>query len=1113
MALHVCVSDTYELLQEYLVHFLQESFQFPGALGLEPMTVIVPTLGIARQLRQDLARRFGVDGHVNYDYLAGWTWKEISALNPQFKAVQGLQGEALVWRIDRYLSDEQWLEAMPRLQHYVQRADRIKRWQLASHIALLFQRYHAYRLDWVQAWIQGKDPQTLSEFDSEQGLVEHPDYAWQKALWQRLGSEVDLSGLHPAQVLTQSTLMYGTPVDLHVFKPQNVPPLYLQMLTTISKTREVYLYLKNPCSRYWLDVRSRKNWTAKEIENAQKWHLFEAEGHPLLANWAGQTRAMFQLFQTYMDQMQESSELINQNEAYLNESYEPNSNLTHLQRSVALMDLSQLQCVKPSPEDRSLEFHSCSSLKREVEALQDYLYDLFDRHPDLRADQVLVVTPDIDKLAPMVDAVFAQQSPDKALSYRIQGRSRIHQNPVSEALVQLMQICLTQAAASEVFSFISNDAVNAAFGLNETDLQQIAQWFTQAGFRSGLSAQQMRDQGLETIEGFTLENAINRLMLAFVMPPEYRAVMADLVVSTEVPERQALSVLLCIFRHLKQLQEASLNEKTLAQWNAWLVQAIEALCSDNRFASHRLECLNVIDTMLKNQQNAQAQDQVLPLALYKTIFENNFEQWSAGAVPSAGITFTNMGSLQGLPYRVICVLGLNDGVFPSTARADSFDLMSVFTRKGDRQRVKDDRNTLFDLLMDANEYFYISFTGVSNQDGQMRSASILVDELLDLLTQAQENLQEPKAKQAYRDAWILEHPLHGFTAKSFVPVNNTDTRVLSRNSALREAVHEALKGEYSPIESLWPSTARLADNAINKEISLENFARFWSLPIQWFWSRRLGAAKPEEMQALLDVEPYQCDGASAWQVRSELLQGKLSGQEDRSASAYFQSSPQLPIRPLSDVLIENAQATVNELYQALLSRTNGQSAQQVPVELALNVNGKKWVISGEVASVYPQGMIVCVTSKLRGKYVMRAWIQWLALSAAGHSMPLVILAEQADSTWQENSKERPYAMQFKAMQPRCAQAVLTRLLHYYQEGSQEPLWFDPSVFFCHYLHEKKQDSAAQQCVESIQAYQPYLCALAPERGLTQAWFETILEHSERVAQAVLAATNEQGQEQ
>ena len=62
--------------------------------------------------------------------------------------------------------------------------------------------------------------------------------------------------------------------------------------------------------------------------------------------------------------------------------------------------------VALADDDRSVEVHVCHSLTRELEVLHDRLLGLFKLDPALQPGDVLVVMPDLEAAAPLIDAVF-----------------------------------------------------------------------------------------------------------------------------------------------------------------------------------------------------------------------------------------------------------------------------------------------------------------------------------------------------------------------------------------------------------------------------------------------------------------------------------------------------------------------------------------------------------------------------------------------------------------------------------------------------------------------------------------------------------------------------------
>ena len=89
-----------------------------------------------------------------------------------------------------------------------------------------------------------------------------------------------------------------------------------------------------------------------------------------------------------------------------------------------------------------------------------------------------------------------------------------------------------------------------------------------------------------------------------------------------------------------------------------------------------------------------------------------------------------------LPFRAICVLGMNDGDYPRRDPAAGLNQLTAELgtkqrRHGDRSLREDDRYLFLQLFSAASEVFYLSYLGADPRDGSVRESSVLVSELLD----------------------------------------------------------------------------------------------------------------------------------------------------------------------------------------------------------------------------------------------------------------------------------------------------------------------------------------------------------------------------------------------
>ena len=100
------------------------------------------------------------------------------------------------------------------------------------------------------------------------------------------------------------------------------------------------------------------------------------------------------------------------------------------------------------------------------------------------------------------------------------------------------------------------------------------------------------------------------------------------------------------------------------------------------------------------------------------------------------INFCTLMPMRSIPFKVVCLLGMNDGVYPRTLPPLGFDLMAQQVKRGDRSRRDDDRYLFPEAILSAQQRLYISFIGRSIQDNSLRYPSVLVTELLEYRSKA-----------------------------------------------------------------------------------------------------------------------------------------------------------------------------------------------------------------------------------------------------------------------------------------------------------------------------------------------------------------------------------------
>ena len=820
---HLSFSNRFEILLDTLLERL--GAEQPGPFGQRQ--VVVPSSALRRVVELAVADREGVSANLRFDYLAQWLWQQIGRVVPVAER-SPFSPALLAWRIhgllDRAHEHGAWVAAHPRLARYLDGADARMRFELAGRIARVFDHYLTYRPQWLELWASGRG----SALGPGASAVALADEAWQAALWRHIRDGMGLRQEHPAQAflrrvsaMTADELAaVGLPATVHVFALPALPPLYLDLLRALAPVVDVRLYVLNPCREFWFDIvdARRLSWLA-----AQQKDMFFDTGNSLLAAWGKQTRAHIGL-------LFEGEHAVEEDAAF---ALHPARHLLARLHN-AILDLEELPPagVRLAASDRSIEVHVCHSRTRELEVLHDRLLGLFKMHAGtddaLRPADVVVLTPDLETAAPLIEAVFGTAPAARRIPWRITGLGGTRDNPVARVLDQALHLAASRFPASRVFDLLQQAPVATRFGLDEAALETVHDWLRAAGVRWGLDAENAAapasgasvnatatatanvagttsaaagaDGRAHAAAGMapahTLDEGLHRLFLAWAAGEAADQASFAGRVGAAAPEGQAASALGSLWRYadsLRRVRDLLLREHTGAGWRSVLNEVLDRLVGDPAEHADALREVRAAIAALADDIAAAELEAAVPLAVVHPALAALLDDPARGGVPGGTVTFSALPALRSLPYRVVCVIGLDHGAFPGSDRPAEFDLMAARPQAGDRQRRLDDRNLFLDLILSAREVLHLSWVGRSVRDGSALPPSVLIDELLDSLATACANTPgDPAALAEARRRLTVVHPLQAFAPDYFIAGARKDDRLTSFNEDYAQALASRL---------------------------------------------------------------------------------------------------------------------------------------------------------------------------------------------------------------------------------------------------------------------------------------------------------------------------------
>jgi exodeoxyribonuclease V gamma subunit len=916
---------------------------------LENETILVQSNGIAQWLKLALARDpggedggCGIAAALDIQLPARFLWDAYRAVlgSDQVPADSPFAKAALSWRLMRLLPEclDDPLFA-PLARFLGDDADLRKRWQLAGRLADLFDQYQVYRADWLADWGEGRDG--LRDVHGVARPLD-PEQLWQPALWravladlapaERDHSRAQVHRRFLARVRALAVRPPGLPRRIVVFGISSLPAQTLEALEALARVCQVLLCVHNPCEHFWADIvadkdllrAARRRQASKPGMPAELTDLeLHNHAHPLLAAWGKQGRDYIRLLDEHdePERYRELLEALPWQRIDLFEPHDAASLLGQLQNDIReLRPLAETRAHWPPVDprrDRSLRFHVAHGPQREVEILHDELLDRFRREPSLRPRDIIVMVPDVETYAPHVQAVFGQPDPDdpRFIPFTLSDRSRRGREPLLVALEKLLGLPESRLAVSDLLDLLEVPALRRRFGIGAGQLHPLHAWIAGSGIRWGLDAEQRASLDLPGgLEQNTWRFGLRRMLLGYAVsgPASGGQSWAGIEPYDEIGGLDAALVgqLDALLDALEAWWSRLREDASPGVWGERLRGLLAAFFAVEEDREQWL--LNRLDETLEAWETdcrLAGLDTPLPLTIVR-------ESWLA-AVDEPGLSqrflggavnFCTLMPMRAIPFRLVCLLGMNDGDYPRVPVAMDFDLMARDYRPGDRSRREDDRYLFLEALLSARAALYISWVGRSVRDNSERPPSVLVNQLRDHLV-AGWRLAGGGGEDLLR-ALTVAHPLQPFSRANFPADGLGPLFTYAREWAgfHRTPAREAVSGP-------------LPDRDPDGPLRPEDLGAFLGNPVQAFFNRRLGVYFDEENAAPEDQEPFGLDSLAQWQVRERLVGAALEapaatdGWSSRvdGALAGLRGSGRFPLAGIGAAVADGLRAEVQDL--------------------------------------------------------------------------------------------------------------------------------------------------------------------------------------------------------
>ena len=818
---------------------------------------------------------------------------------------------------------------------------------------------------------------------------------------------------HAPTAQSPQTRRPGWPRRACFFAVPSLSPSYLELICEAAREIEVHLFVLNPCREYWGDIHSRR-----EIDSragaADPDARYLTEGNELLAAWGRAGRDSIDGLVEVQDAEWEEHFVEPAGARRLDavqrdildlrltrEAVRPDGGPEGApggaprdapgrapggtpaspcaQRSMATGSEAARPARNDSVDD-SIQIHVCHSPVREAEVLHDRLLAAFDAHPDLEPADVLVLAPDLDVYGPAVEAVFASAG---RVPCHV-ARARAVESRTMRAFLDLLSLPGSRQGAETVLAPLAAPAIQARFGFGGAEVATVREWVRDAGIRWGVDEAHRGEEGLPATVDHTWRHGLRRLLLGYAMA-DAGAPVAGLVpcrageAAFDVGETdgELLGRFVSYCEGVFGLRHRLAGRRRPAQWAPELRALVRDFLADGSepiargvsthsaggsargvLARELAGEVGAVRALIREFENeASAGASPVPVEVVVDVLRERAQGSAREAARlTHGVTVASLGAGRIFPAGVVCVVGMNDGVFPRSPSVPSFDVVAAGrARRGDRDVRYEDRFAFLEALLAARRCFIVTYAGRGLRDDAPIPPSVLVDELKDYLGRRFPGVPAE-----------IRHPLQPFSPRYF---ESPDLRARGETAASGEAgagtmvptvstgAPEAADAGVGAVEvgAIQAGEPEVGDAGAGAElfsysrgmceaakivragaagreppprfigvelpepdesrrcVDLSELVAFYANPTKFFLRDRLGVRLELDDLMLDDEEPFELGGLEKYRLRADIWDQMTAGIEAERGAALLHGSGRLPQEGLGRIVQQQAREEVEPL--------------------------------------------------------------------------------------------------------------------------------------------------------------------------------------------------------
>ncbi|CRK85947.1 RecBCD enzyme subunit RecC [Candidatus Providencia siddallii] len=1016
-------------LKEIIIYLIKKE---PLSFLFEKEIILIQNFGFSQWLQIELAKQLGVVLNIDYQLPSMFIWNMFHNVLLNIPKKNYYTKQNIKWTLLSLLPKIINQNEFKLIKYYIQENNNnTKIYQISNKLANLFEKYLIFRPELIKHWENDKLIHGLGN-----------DQLWTKKLWQKIIFCINKSTKKPQHIANlykifidsiskSQTLNKFLPKRIFIFGISSLPPIYIQILNSISKHTNIYLMFVNPC-RYYLNylneislinrLNQQKNFNSKFNKNSCESFNYKKNinTNNNLLNSCSKIGYEYLYLIFKIKNLIDVSNFIDTNKLTLLENLKQDilDSKNNIEFKTTIYNHKNNKNKRfINSLDKTITFHSCHSIQREIEILHDNLLSIFEENKSISPKDVLIMTPNIENYVPYINAIFNNIKHSKYIPFSISDRKILQTNPILKTFLMLLNLPESRFSKNQVFLLLEDASISAKFNFNENDLNLLYSIVEKYGIRWGLDNDNFYELKLPNIKQNSWKSGLKRML------SDYNLNGRDKFLKNILPNEKhnetihKLIYKLTVFIDTLRKWKKILNEEhIITEWKNICQKLI------NDFFLINITNENIIIFLIKQLHKITntaiyfgyktpikihiIHDELLTYFNKKKIYQDFL---------TGGVNFCTFTSTRSIPFKVIGMLGMNDTSFPRKENQINFDLTRKNIVIGDIISQNKDRYFFLETLISTKNILYISYIGRSIYDNKQNNPSILIEELLDYICHnfcliVDKKLNIDINSNLLREHLIIQHSRTPFDKKNFIP----QTRYQSyADEWLLAAKTTKFKNK--------SSTFLVKKQKTIKEITIEQLLRFYRHPIKFFFQQRLNVNFFIEENKFSENEPFIINNLQTYKMNKKIIKSLIKNKNPEIIYQELIDSGKLPVGCFGRSIWEKNLIKIN----TLIEKNTKQTEKQFDYHIKCIIKNIK--ITGVLKNIYKTGILRYQPSHSIANNIVQLWIEHLFFNF------LINNQESALISFNKNNQK------FPSIEKEIASHYIEKLITGYCNGQNSPL--------------------------------------------------------------------------